>query len=95
VRKELQPWKRQFPNDFYKRIFELNEWPYDPKSLARPGVIGIWTNDIIYDRLGPGIRKLLHEYAGRNEKGRLNHQPRAEPPSGGQKKRPQRRGWMS
>jgi hypothetical protein len=72
--KELQPWKRQFPNDYYKRIFELNEWEYDPESLARPGVIGIWTNDIVYDRLGPGIRKLLHEYCGRNEKGRLKHQ---------------------
>src|SRR2546421_6991455 len=48
-------------------------WEYDPNSLARPGVIGIWTNDIVYDRLGPGIRKLLHEYAGRNEKGRLKH----------------------
>jgi hypothetical protein len=72
--KELQPWKRQFPNDYYKRIFELNNWDYDPTSLARPGVIGIWTNDIVYDRLGPGIRQLLHEYAGRNEKGRLKHQ---------------------
>jgi hypothetical protein len=71
--KELQPWKHQFPNSFYKRIFELNEWEYDPESFARPSVIGIWTNDIIYDRLGPGIRKLLHEYSGRNEKGRLKH----------------------
>jgi len=29
---------------------------------------------IVYDRLGPGIRMPLHEYAGRNEKGRLKHQ---------------------
>jgi hypothetical protein len=72
--KELQPWKRQFPDAYYKRIFELNEWEYDPNSLARPGVIGTWTNDIVYDRLGPGLKKLLHEYAGRNERGRLKHQ---------------------
>jgi len=72
--KELQPWRRQFPSDYYQRIFELNGWPYDPDSLAKPGVIGHWTNDIVYDRLGPGIREQLHEYAGRNEKGRLKHQ---------------------
>ena len=72
--KELQPWRRQFPADYYQRIFELNGWPYDPGSLAKPGVIGHWTNDIVYDRLGPGMREQLHEYAGRNEKGRLKHQ---------------------
>lgn len=72
--KELQPWRRQFPNDYYQRIFELNGWPYDPDSLAKPGVIGHWTNDIVYDRLGPGLRNQLHEYAGRNSSGRLKHQ---------------------
>lgn len=72
--KELQPWRRQFPQDYYQRIFELNGWPYDPDSLAKPGVIGHWTNDIVYDRLGPGIREQLHEYSGRNAKGRLKHQ---------------------
>jgi P63C domain len=72
--KELQPWKRQFPNDYYQRIFELNGWTYDPESLARPGVIGHWTNDLIYERLGPGLREQLHEYSGRDAKGRLKHQ---------------------
>ncbi len=71
--KELQPWKKQFPNDFYRRIFELNEWEYDPSSCKRPGVIGTWTNDLVYDRLGPGLREELEDYAGRDEKGRLKH----------------------
>jgi hypothetical protein len=72
--KELWPWKRQFQNDYYKRIFELNSWPYDPESLAKPGIIGHWTNDIVYDRLGPGLKEQLNEYAGRNANGRLKHQ---------------------
>jgi len=71
--KELQPWKKQFPDDFYRRIFELNEWEYDPSSVKRPGVIGTWTNDLVYDRLGPGLREELEDYAGRGEKGRLKH----------------------
>lgn len=71
--KELQPWKKQFPVDYYKRIHELNGWPFDPTSAKRPGVVGKWTNDIVYDRLGPGLRDQLHDYAGRDEKGRLRH----------------------
>ncbi|WP_158258459.1 P63C domain-containing protein [Rhodopila globiformis] len=71
--KELQPWKKYFPNEYYKRIFELNKWEFDEASTKRPGVIGHWTNDIIYDRLGPGLKEQLHDYAGRDEKGRLKH----------------------
>lgn len=71
--KELQPWRKQFPDEYYRRIFELNGWPYDPGSVKRPGVIGAWTNDIIYGRLGPGLREQLHDYAGRDEEGRLKH----------------------
>lgn len=71
--KELQPWRKQFPDDFYKRIFELRGWDYDPSSVKRPGVIGMWTNDFVYDRLGPGLKEQLQDYAGRDEQGRLNH----------------------
>jgi len=71
--KELQPWRQQFPDEYYKRIFELNNWPYDPSSVKRPGVIGLWTNDIVYARIGPGLKEQLQDYAGRDENGRLKH----------------------
>lgn len=71
--KELQPWKKHFPNEYYRRIFELNGWSFDENSTKRPGVIGHWTNDIVYERLGPGLKEQLHDYAGRDEKGRLKH----------------------
>lgn len=71
--KELHPWKKYFPSDYYRRIFELNGWDFDPASTKRPGIVGHWTNDLVYDRLGPGLREQLHEYAGRDEKGRLKH----------------------
>lgn len=70
--KELQPWKPHFPNEYYRRIFELNGWELRPDT-RRPGVVGRWTNDLVYDRLGPGLREQLHDFAGRNEKGRLKH----------------------
>jgi hypothetical protein len=70
--KELQPWKPHFPNEYYRRIFELNGWELKADS-RRPGVVGHWTNDLVYDRLGPGLREQLHDFAGRNERGRLRH----------------------
>ncbi|MDA8388117.1 MAG: P63C domain-containing protein [Nitrospiraceae bacterium] len=73
VAKELQPWVKTFEMDYYKEIFRLNGWPFNPPSVKRPGVIGHWTNDIVYDRLAPNIRQNLHEIAERDEKGRLKH----------------------
>lgn len=71
--KELQPWRKQFPDEYYKRIFELRGWDYDPASVKRPGVIGTWTNDFIYERLGPGLREQLQDYAKRDDEGRRKH----------------------
>jgi hypothetical protein len=58
-----------FDLEFYRQIFRLNGWPFDPEKTARPGVIGKWTNDI-YDRLAPGVRTALHERVRRNAKGK-------------------------
>jgi hypothetical protein len=73
IAKELRPWIKTFQDEYYKEIFRLNEWEYKPSSVKRPQVIGRWTNDIIYDRLAPGVRAELHRLAERDEKGRLKH----------------------
>lgn len=73
IAQELQPWVKTFDDDFYKHIFRLNRWSYDPSSVKRPGVIGRWTNDMIYDRLAPGVRDELHKLAERDDKGRLKN----------------------
>ncbi|KAA0076665.1 P63C domain-containing protein [Tardiphaga sp. P9-11] len=54
VAKELRPWVKTFPAEFYKQIFRLNGWAY-VENAGRPGVIGHWTNNIIYKRLAPGV----------------------------------------
>lgn len=58
-----------FSLDFYRHIYRLNGWEFDPENTKRPGVVGTWTNDI-YDRLAPGIREALHERVRRNAKGK-------------------------
>jgi hypothetical protein len=73
VTKELQPWVKTFDDEYYKQIFRLNGWIYDPSSVKRPSVIGHWTNDIVYDRLAPGVREELVRLTGRDDKGRLKN----------------------
>lgn len=63
IAEELQPWTKTFPDEFYKEMFRLNNWPYDPTTVKRPMVIGRWTNDVIYERLAPAV---LEELQRRN-----------------------------
>jgi hypothetical protein len=69
VEKKARPWVRIFQLDFYRHIYRLNKWPFDPENTARPGVIGKWTNDI-YDRLAPRIREELQSRVKRNAAGK-------------------------
>src|SRR5215471_18374956 len=69
VRKDALPWVRMFDVEFYRQIYRLNRWPFDPDKTARPQVIGHWTNDL-YDRLAPMIRPELHRLVRRNTRGR-------------------------
>lgn len=68
--KELQPWTMTFPLEFYRQIFRLHKWPWHylgtdakPKKPRTPGVVAHYTNDLVYDRLAPGI---LNELQQRN-----------------------------
>lgn len=69
VAKERLPYMPMFELDFYRQIYRLNGWPFDPENTKRPGVIGHYTNDI-YDRLAPGVKEVLHSKVKRNPKGR-------------------------
>ena len=66
---EKAKWAKTFPDDFYKKIFKLRGWKYDPGSVKRPGVIGKYTNDIVYDRLAVGVLKKLNEVNPKTDKG--------------------------
>jgi len=72
VAKELRPYLPTFPLEFYRQIYRLNGWPYD-ESCARPGVVGHWTNNVIYKRLAPGVWHELDRLTPRYDSGRLKH----------------------
>lgn len=69
LKKELAAWAKRFPDDFYKEMFRLKGWPMDPSRVKRPGVVGRYTNNIVYERLAPGILEELEKRNPKDEKG--------------------------
>lgn len=61
LRKEYAAWARCFPMEFYEELFRLKGWPLDKTTMKMPGVVGKYTNDLIYDRLAPGILEELQK----------------------------------
>ena len=56
IAEELLPWQKRFPDVFYQELFRLNGWDYTVRGIKkRPGIIGTWTNRLIYDQLPPGV----------------------------------------
>ena len=52
ISEELLPWQKKFPDEFYRELFRLNGWDFTIHGIKkRPGVIGTWTNTLIYDEL--------------------------------------------
>ncbi|MGX9349392.1 P63C domain-containing protein [Microbacterium sp. KNMS] len=68
VARELQPWVKTFGPDYYKEMCRLRGVPYDPNSVKRPQYFGNLTNDIVYDRLAPGVRDELKAAQKKAEK---------------------------
>jgi len=76
IAKELRKWVKTFPADYYKELFRLRGWnfpnlPADQRK--RPILVGNLTNNVVYDRLAPGVRAELKKLTPRDEKGRLKH----------------------
>ena len=72
IAKELQPWTKTFPYEFYEEICRLKGWP-STYAIKRPSVIGRYTNDIVYERLAPGLLNELRAKTPRLPSGNLKN----------------------
>ena len=72
IAKELQPWTKTFPYEFYTEIARLKDWP-PFYSIKRPSVIGHYTNGIVYDRIGPGLLEELRRVNPTSPTGRRKY----------------------
>jgi hypothetical protein len=66
LRQEHAVWAKRFPDEFYRQMFRLKNWQFPTPGASKPGVVGRYTLDIVYERLAPG---LVDELSERNPKG--------------------------
>ena len=70
--KELQPWTRTFPYEFYQLLYKRRGWP-GPDGHKRTSQVGRDTNDLIYERLPPGVFEELKARTPRLPSGNLKN----------------------
>lgn len=73
ISEELLPWTKRFPDAFYEEMFRLHEWSYSPLSIKRPILVGKLTNQLIYEKLPPGVLEELQRKNPKGEKGYRKH----------------------
>jgi hypothetical protein len=67
--KEFAAWAKRFPDEFYKQMFRLRGWQWRGMRVNRPSVVGKYTNDLVYQRLAPGVLEELQQRNPKDEKG--------------------------
>lgn len=74
--KEFAAWAKRFPDEFYMLIFKLKGWEWKGMKVNRPSVVGTYTNDLVYDRLAPGLLKELKKLNPKDDRGnrQVKHQ---------------------
>lgn len=73
IAKELLPWTKQFPDDFFENVYRLHGWEYRAGNSSRPGYVGTFINDFVYGRLPVGVLAELREKNPPDESGRRKY----------------------
>lgn len=70
VAKEIQPYVKTFPPEYYENLFRLYGLPYPPAGNRswRPSFFGHVTNEVVYNRLAPGLLPELKKIANKAER---------------------------
>lgn len=70
VNEELRIWQKTFPDVYYREIFRLRGWDFTVTGIKkRPGVVGRWTNKLIYEQLPPGVLEELKKKTPKTKSG--------------------------
>jgi hypothetical protein len=67
---ELVEWTRRFPNDFFKQVYRIYGWKYQPGITKGPRYVGKFIKKYIYGKLPPGVLEELEAKNPADDKGR-------------------------
>ena len=65
---EASRWVKTFNDSFFEMIYRMHGWNWT-MTHKRPGVVGTWINDIVYERLAPVILTELQKVNPKTDKG--------------------------
>ncbi|MGR4860034.1 P63C domain-containing protein [Bacteroides pyogenes] len=68
LQEEAGKWVKTFSDSFFEMIYRMRGWNWTGAS-KKPSVVGIWINDIIYERIAPALLYELRKLNPKNEKG--------------------------
>jgi hypothetical protein len=68
VSRELARWERTFEPDFYRHIYRLKKWAFNPASSKRTPQIARLTVDLTYDRIHPELLRELKQVRNEGKK---------------------------
>ena len=69
IARELLPWTKRFPDEFFKCIYTLHGWDYKEGGHEHPVLVGKLINELVYEPLPPGVLVELRKKNPPNEKG--------------------------
>lgn len=70
VSEEILDWQKTFHDSFYREIFRLRKWDFTATGInKRPGVVGKYTNQFVYNHLPKGVIEFIRVKTPRSESG--------------------------
>ncbi|WP_302562746.1 P63C domain-containing protein [Phocaeicola coprocola] len=69
---EAAKWVKVFGDTFFEDLYKMHNWNWE-KTNKRPGVVGTWINDIVYERIAPLVLAELKRRNPRNENGNRSY----------------------
>lgn len=72
LQEEAGKWVKTFNDSFFEMIYRMRGWNWTGAS-KKPSVIGIWINDIVYERIAPALLYELRKLNPKNEKGNRSY----------------------
>ena len=57
IAKELLPWAKRFPDEFFKQAFRIHGWEYRQGSVRSPRYLGKLINKTVFEPMPPGVLK--------------------------------------
>jgi hypothetical protein len=73
IRKELAAWAKKFPDEFYENIYKIKGWAWPGMGKNRYSIVAHYTNDLVYERVAPGLLDELKKKNPRDERGQRKH----------------------